>query len=336
MTVTLAAPWAFLAALVGLVPIAAAALRSRTAKRLRRELGLAEPPVRARLARPIALACLFGLLGLAVTRPSIRAQHERTARTDAEVLVVLDSSRSMLASSRPGGESRFRRAVAFARLLHASLPQVPIGVSSLTNRLLPYLFPTSDDRAYNLVLDRAVGIERPPPSLSVDRWVTSFEPLNDVSARRYFSPTVHKRVLLVLSDAETHLFDATSVLRHLERTGTTPVVVRFWRPNERIYRRGRPIGNYRATQPDALLELQSAGWVTFREADWSAATTFVQERIGVGQTASVGYRRHELSLAPIVALAALAPLLLLLVPPGLRPLRVRRRLAEAEPAPARS
>ena len=102
MTVTLATPFALLAGLVGLVPIAVALLRLRTARRLRRELGLEEPPVRARLARPIALACVFALLGLAAARPSIRVQHERTARTDAEVIVVLDSSRSMLAASGAG------------------------------------------------------------------------------------------------------------------------------------------------------------------------------------------------------------------------------------------
>ncbi len=336
MSVTLATPFALLAGLVGVVPIAVALLRLRTARRLRRELGLEEPPVRARLARPIALACVFALLGLAAARPSIRVQHERTARTDAEVIIVLDSSRSMLAAPGPDAESRYQRAVAFARRLHDELPTVPTGVSSLTNRLLPYLFPTTDDRAYDLVLDKAVGIERPPPSLSVDRWVTTFDPLNEVSVRHYFSPTARKRVLVVLSDAETHDFDATNVLRHLQRVGTTPLVVRFWRANERIYRRGRPIGNYRATEPDALLTLQSAGWVTFRETDADAAATFVRQRIGAGPTARVGYRRQETSVAPIAALAALGPLLLLVAPAGRFPrLRLHRRARSGEPASAR-
>ncbi len=319
MSLTLAAPTAALAALIGLVPIAVALFRMRADRRVQRELGLAAPPAAARLARPAALACVFGLLGLAAAQPAVRLEHTRVARSDAEIVVVLDSSRSMLASEGPNRPARYLRAVAFAHRLRAALPDVPAGLSSLTNRVLPYLFPTSDSGAYNLVLDEAYGIERPPPALTAEPWVTTFEPLNEVAVRHFFSPAVRRRVLVVLSDGETRDFAARSVLRNLRRAGTTPVVVRFWQPDERIYRRGRAVGGYRATRPGALGALRTAGWPAYSEADFGAALRTVRSAIGSGPAAAVGYDRREYPLAPILALVVLAPLLLLLAPAGRLP-----------------
>jgi hypothetical protein len=328
MSLTVAAPTAVLAALIGLVPIAVALFRLRTDRRVQRELELAVPPAAARLARPAALACVFGMLGLAAAQPAVRLEHTRVARSDAEIVVVLDSSRSMLASEGPNRPARYLRAVAFAHRLHAALPDVPTGLSSLTNRVLPYLFPTSDTGAYNLVLDEAYGIQRPPPALTAEPWVTTFDPLNEAAVRHFFSPEVRRRVLVVLSDGETRDFAARSVLRNLRHAGTTPVVVRFWHPDERIYRRGRTVGGYRATRPDVLAALQAAGWPAYPEADFGAVLRRVRSAIGSGPAAAVGYDRREYPLAPILAFVALAPLLLLLAPAGrwprLGPLRRRQ------------
>ena len=189
-----------------------------------------------------------------------------------------------------------------------------MGLSSLTNRLLPYLFPTSDVRAYDLVLADAYGIQRPPPSLTIDHWVTVFDPLAEVTTRRFFSPAVHRRVLVVLSDVEAHQFDARALLARLERAGTTPVVVRFWRPGERIFQRGSE--SYRATQPDALAPLRQAGWPAFSETQLGAAVARIRDAVGTGPTAQVGYAQDETQLAPFLALAAFVPLLALVLPGG--------------------
>ncbi len=319
MSVTLAAPTAALASLIGLVPIAVALFRIRTDRRVQRELGLAQLPAAARLVRAAALACVFCLLGLAAAQPSIRLEHTRVARSDAEIVVVLDSSRSMLAAGGPNMPPRYLRAVAFAHRLRAALPDVPAGLSSLTNRVLPYLFPTSDTGAYDLVLDKAYGIERPPPALTADRWVTTFEPLTEVAVRRFFSPAAHKRVLIVLSDGETRDFDARGVLRALTHTGTTPIVVRFWHPYERIYSRSQVVGSYQATKPHALAALRAAGWPAYPEADFGAVVRRIRATIGSGPVTAVGYGRREVPLSAILALAALAPLLGLLAPPGRLP-----------------
>jgi hypothetical protein len=331
---TFAQPLAALAALAGIPPIAAALWRLRTGRRVRRALDLPEPPLRTLAARPLALALLFCLLGLAAARPTLRLQQERTARTDAEVVVALDSSRSMLAASAPGQPERWQRAEAFARTLRRELPHVPMGLSSLTNRVLPYLFPTSDQRAFDLVLGSAYGIERPPPALTLDRWVTTFDPLTEMTARDFFSPGVRRRIVVVLSDAEARSFDAREVLLRLERAGATPIVVRFWRSGERIFQRGSE--SYRATQPQALAGLRRAGWPAFSETQLDAAVRRIRAAVGSGPLAHVAYAEDDLELAPLLALVAFAPLLLLVLPGGWLPSPQVRRRRGPRHAPAGS
>jgi len=157
MAVGFATPLAALAALAGVLPVAVALVRGRQARRVRRELGLPEPLAGLRLGRPLALGCAFALLGLAAAQPSLASQHERTVRTDAQMLVVLDTSRSMLASSSPGEKNRFRRAVAAGLKIRSRLGDVPVGIASMTDRLLPHLFPTADQSAFRATLARAVA-----------------------------------------------------------------------------------------------------------------------------------------------------------------------------------
>ena len=325
MGLAFAHPYAALAALAGLVPLAVAVLQLRTERRVRRGLDLPEPRPVPGLVRPVALACLFVLLGLAAARPALRLQHERTVRTDVQVNVVLDSSRSMLAASAPGRPERWQRAAAFAARLQRDLPGVPIGLSSMTNRVLPYLFPTSDPRAYQLVLQEAYGIQKPPPALTIDRWLTTFDSLNEGTVRRLFSPNVHRRVLVVLSDAETRQFEARTVLRQLEQAGTTPVVVRFWSAGERIFQPGA--ASYRATQPGVLNTLRAAGWPAYSESQLGAAVRRIRAAVGSGPSVRAGYAQEEVQLAWWLALAAFLPLLLLVGQGGwlrLRPGRVPR------------
>jgi hypothetical protein len=333
MTVMFGTPLAALIALVGIVPLAVALQRARTGGRLRAELALPDPPLRARLVRPLALASAFGLLGLAAAQPSIREQHARATRTDAQLLLVLDSSRSMLAASTAGGTPRYRRAIAFAQRLHRALPELAVGLGSLNNRVLPYLFPTVDDRTFSAVLSRAYGIGRPPPAPDLEHWVTSFDELGTATVGRFFSPGAHKRLMVVLSDAETRPFDAGGVLRELQSRGVTPVVVRFWRRNERIFRPDGSPESYHATQADELRTLRAAGWQAYPEARFETVVRRLRRALGSGPVATVGYLPSETSIAPMIALAALAPFLLVLAPAGQLPrLPRRRRVPKAGPA----
>jgi len=329
MTVTFDTPLAGLVALAGVAPLAVALHRARAGKRLRAGLALSDPPLRTRVVRPLALACAFGLLGLAAAQPTIREQHARVTRTDAQLLLVLDTSRSMLATSTSHGTPRYRRAAAFAQRLHRALPELAVGLGSLSNRVLPYLFPTVDDRTFSAVLDRAYGIERPPPAPDLEHWVTSFDALGQATIGRFFSPGVSKRLMVVLSDAETRPFDVRGVLRELRSEGVTPVVVRFWRHNERIFRPGGAPESYRATQADELHTLRADGWRAYPETSFDAVVHSLRRTLGSGPVATTGYLPRETLLAPMVALAALAPFLLVLAPAGQLPRRRRAPKARA-------
>jgi hypothetical protein len=318
MSIEFATPPAALVGLVGIVPVAVALVRGRQAGRVRRALGLAEPTLPSRLVRPLALGLAFVLLGLAAAQPSLVRQHDRLARTDAQMLVVLDNSRSMLASAGPRGVPRYRRAAAFARELRTKLSELPTGVAALNNRLLPYLFPTVDEQAYFSVVARAYGIQKPPPSVDADPVATTFSELSEVTSQTFFSRAARKRVLVVLSDGETRPFDARGTLAALRSAHTTPVLIRFWKPDERI-----PHETYRPTQADELRRLRAAGWPAYAEGRTGAVVDRIRAAVGSGPTAHVGFGRRETSIAPALALAALAPLLLVLVPTGF----VRRRAA---------
>lgn len=328
MTITFAAPLVALAGLAGAVPIAVALLRERRAAALRAELDLAPPPLRTRVARPAALACAFALLGLTAARPSVRTDGQRLVRSDAQLFVVIDNSRSMLAAPSAHGAPRYRRALEFAQRLHDALPQLAAGIGSLNNRLLPYLFPTADPRAFDAVLADAYGILRPPPAPDVDHWVTTFDQLGRAGTRQFFSPSVHKRLLVVLSDGETRPFDARGVLRSLRSHDVVPVDVRFWQKDERIFRADGKAESYHATQPNELRALRGAGWQAYPESQFRAVVDAVRRAVGSGPLVKAAVERRQVSIAPAFALAAVAPLLLVFVS-GRLP---RRRSGRAGPA----
>jgi hypothetical protein len=312
--VSFGTPWYALLGLVGLLPVAVALQRLRAAEALRAELGLAPPPRARRLLRVVAVALVFVLGAAAAAQPAVRTDHRRTARADAELLLVLDDSRSMLASSGRGGRPRYARALAFARRLHAAFPEVPAGVASLNNRVLPYLFPTSQEEAFQHVLERAYGIETPPPEVSFGANISTLDALEDVAQRDYFSPGVTKRVMVVLTDAETLPFRVRPVLHDLRKAHVTPVVVRFWRPQELIYRANGKTERYRPTAPDELDLLHAYGWTAFDEARFGSVRRAVSQAIGSGPVHGVSLERLDRPIAPYLAALALIPLLVLLAP----------------------
>ena len=100
------------AGLVGVafaVPLAALVIRERRGARLRAQLRLAGPgPARA-VMRGCAIVCVGILVGLTAAQPALRSLGGERMRTDAEAYLTFDVSRSMLASSEPGGRERLDR-----------------------------------------------------------------------------------------------------------------------------------------------------------------------------------------------------------------------------------
>ena len=291
------------------------------------------PAARSGLLRPAAAAGAIVLLGLAAAQPVLTRQSSRHVRKDVEALFVLDTSRSMAASSGPTSPTRLDRAVAAAERLRAALPQVPSGVATLTDRVLPDLLPVADPSSFDGVVTRAVAIESPPPRDSSVR-ATTYTALADVASGNYFDRSAKRRLVVLLTDGESGPIDAADVARALPaRLGYRLVTVRFWGSNEAVYGGdGKPESGY---HPDpsgaAILDgLASAtGGRAFEESNLGAASSALRGFAGSGPTVAVGGEsRHTVALAPYLAVAALLLLLVALWPPrqsGLRAVRLTRQ-----------
>jgi hypothetical protein len=324
---TILTPLGALVALALVLPLAALLVAERRVQRARSLLGLAPPAARAAAGTVLAVAAVPLLLALAATQPALRSSEVRRVRTDAQALFVLDTSRSMAASAHLGGTTRLERAQRAAERLRAAVPELPAGVATLTDRLLPDLFPTADAAAFDSTVERAVGIERPPPQ-EADVVATSLGPLAAAATTGYFSPRARRRLLVVLTDGESRPFGAQAVARTLRAgPGVRLVLVHIWRSGERVYSNGRPEAAYR---PDAdsrrTLDTLAgaAGGTAFDESELGAAAGTLRRAAGTGPVGEAVRVPHTTPLAPYVAAAALVPLALALRRRGELPSRRRR------------
>lgn len=306
---------AFLAAAVAL-PLVALILVRRRARQVRGAIGLVEPSMARFLVALAALLALGTLLGLAAAQPVIERTKTVRARTDAEAFVVLDVSRSMLARRGSGSPSRIERAKRAATDLRSALSEVPVGIASLTDRVLPHLFPSADRRVFETTLARSLAIEKPPPRSSLATSATRLESLASVRTQHYFAPSARKRLLVVLTDGETQPVIGARLGSLFRRPPVIEVVfVRFWHQDERVYSGGVPEPQYRPDpSSSAVLDglAESVSGSVYAEGEVEAAARKTRELIGSGRTAIRGEHDRRIALAPFLAAAALAPLVLLL------------------------
>ena len=309
-------PVAALLAVAVLLPLCALAVVRRRARRARGTLGLAEPSRRALVAVLVALLATAALVGTAAAQPVLERTLTLRTRTDAEAFVVLDVSRSMLAQDNPGSPMRIERAKAAASTIRASLPGVPVGVASLTDRVLPHLFPSVDEDVFEATMGRSLGIEQPPPKSTFLTSATKLDALASVRTRRYFSPQSRKRLLVVLTDGETQPVAAGrlgSILRTEPAIET--IFVQFWGEDERVFTRGAPEPEYLADpSARALLDglARSVGGTVYDERDVSAAIQKAHALLGDGPSVVRGERGSDVPLAPYLAAVALLPIAYLL------------------------
>jgi von Willebrand factor type A domain len=170
----------------------------------------------------------------------VRSQT-RHVRTDAELYVVLDTSRSMAASESPRSPTREERAKRFALAFRAALPEIPAGVASFTNRILPHLVPASDPATFDSTIAQAIGVDRPPPSQPI-AVATSYNVLSDLIGPGAFAPRIRHRLLVLLTDGESQAYSPERVAQSLRSARTGLIVVRFWRASERVFVHGVSAG----------------------------------------------------------------------------------------------
>lgn len=201
-----------------------------------------------------------------------------------------------------------------AKELRAGLVEVPVGVASLTDRLLPHLFPTLSGNAFASTVDRAVEIERPPPERRSSR-ATSFAALGDLRRLNFYGPSLRTRLAVVYTDGETLPFNLGELRALLIRGQVTVFFVHVWDGEERVY---GPRGDAESYRPDprsiAVLDRLSRelGGRVFTEHESGAVLAAVQSRIGTGPTAPAGRELRAVPLAPYAVAVAVLPLALLL------------------------
>jgi hypothetical protein len=76
---------------------------------------------------------------------------------------VIDNSRSMLASRAPGGRTRITQARDDAIRIRDQLLDIPSGVATMTDRVLPNLLPVPDRDSFEQTVRQAVQVDDPPP-----------------------------------------------------------------------------------------------------------------------------------------------------------------------------
>jgi hypothetical protein len=314
-------PRGFLLAVVVIVPLAALAVALRRERWARRVLGLREPGGSGGLLRALALVGLVVLLALIAAQPALRSTTSLRERTDAQAMFVLDVSRSMLAASGPHGQTRLQRARADAIRLRDELADIPAGVASMTDRVLPNLFPGSPPSVFAQTVREAVQVDSPPPQ-SQAVTATSLDSLAALGTGNYFSPDARHRLAVVLTDGETQPYDLGPTARALSRAGVTPLFVHVWSPGEQIYQaNGTPEDGYHEDpgSRQALETLaQATGGAVVGEQSLGAAAAAARRALGSGPSVEHGVVKRQRPLGPWLALAALVLLAVVFVAPLLR------------------
>jgi hypothetical protein len=314
MHLTFLTPLGGLLALGAAVPLAAYLLHERRADRVRAALELDPPDRRARLWMLAVLASAPILLGAAAAQPVLESNRNVHVRTDAQVFYVVDTSDSMRAS-QPGGPTRLARAVSVAQRMRLAIPGIASGVATLTDRVLPNLFPTSSERDFTAALAETVGIDRPPPK-GYSQTATTFAALDTFAGTNFFPTGVAHRLVVVLTDGETAPYftaDLRGALRPAPRTRF--VIVRFWHSNERIVVGGKQDTAYRPDPGSARAVATLATVTGGRAVDENhvpAAIAAARRFLGTGPVNAVAVGLHVVALARWLAGAALALVVLLL------------------------
>ena len=292
--------------------VVAFGLAARRVGAVRRVLGLEEPGTGGERVVLASLVAVVLLAAVAAVQPAWEGRSERSVRTDAQVDVVIDTSRSMLAANGPEASTRLERAKQAAIAIRAGLPDVRVGVGTLTDRVLPNLLPSPSEATFDATVREAIDIEQPPPA-GVGITATTLAALAQLPRSGTFSPAARTRAVVVLTDGESRPFDPGAVAAAFaHRPRTALVLVHVWGARESIY--GADGSVETAYRPDAssgakLASLaDAAGGSAFDEGETARVVAAVQRALGSGPTRNAGLERRTHPLGRYVALGALVPL----------------------------
>ena len=280
-------------------------------RRLRRLFALATPRRRDLAVAAVALALLPTLVAVAAAQPVVVRQQSLTQRVDAQAFFVFDTSLSMSARNGRDAPDRLARAVHEAERVIPTLGDIPVGIATMTDRVLPDLMPTTDDGLVLRTLQQSVGIDRPPPSQLYPTRATSLQALFPLANGHLFAPSVTHRILVVFTDGEASPLPVGVGYALAQQVKTPPLFVHVWSQTEHIYVRGRVDRHY-VPDPSSTNVLTQFAAAThgrvFGENDMRELGRTIHERAGStpAHTEVLGYAR--VALAPWILLAGVIPL----------------------------
>lgn len=317
MSISFVTPLGALIALVGLVPLAVLLVEESRLRALCERLGLRHPASRPSREVGVALIALVAVLALALAQPVVARHTTRKGRADAEAFFVFDVSRSMSAHS-PGSPPRLDQARRDAKELRAQLGNLPVGVASLTDRVLPHLFPSVSVNAFNATLDESLGIDRPTMSLDYgDSLGTKIGALGDLVTGNYFEAGAKKRVAVVFTDGETRDESMSSLPAHFRNGNLRVFFFRYWRADERVYDGAGQINPGYSPDPTSAPILDGLAKATssriFEPGQSGQAAAAVRAVVGKGPLKPRGRELSSFLLTPYVLLFAIVPLGFLLM-----------------------
>ena len=298
--------------LAAAVPLAALLVTERRSHWIRRLLALPGPGRRAVVPSAVALLVLPVLVGVAAAQPVVVHEKLVSERADAQAFFVFDTSLSMQASAGPGQPTRLDRAKQLAVRLRAALPDLPIGLASMTDRTLPNLMPTTDVTLFARTIDQSVGVDEPPPSQVYKGRATTFMALVPLVESHFFAPSVTRRLLVVFTDGESS--QISPVLQLTLQRRVEPLFVHVWSRGELIYDRdhGRhpdPIYQSDPTSAAALERLATiTGGHAYAETQISQVAHAARDAVGFASTRTRIDSYARISLAPWFVLGGVLPL----------------------------
>jgi hypothetical protein len=311
VTIELLSPLGGLLVLGVLLPLAAFAFIERRADRLRALLGLERPELNARLPIVGCLVAVPVLLAVALAQPVVRYTGAHQVRTDAEAFYIFDVTRSMAAAPSRGAPRRFDRAIDVAERVHQRLASIPSGVATLTDRVVPSVFPTGNDEVFTAALEDALAIGQPPPR-GYERTGTLFAALDTLASGTFYSPTARRRVAIVLTDGESRPFDVRDLRQTLAAGPRVRfTIVRVGSSHDRVWLDKTPDPNFKA-DPSSQRRTEdlarATGGEVFSPNDTDGIVKSVRDAVGSGPRVERGQLLHVVGLGRWFALAALLPL----------------------------
>jgi hypothetical protein len=298
-------------ALAAAVPVAALWLTQTRMERIRRLFSLASPRRRELAGVVAALVLLPVLVGVAAAQPVVIRHQLLGQRLDVQAFFVFDTSTSMGARTGPRGLTRLQRAKQEAEEVIPKLGDIPVGLATMTDRVLPVAMPTSSLALIHRTLAQSVALNEPPPSQFYKGRATHFSALFPLSNYNFYSPGVRRRILVVFTDGEATPLHG-SIIFELARAMTVyPLFVHVWAPTERLYVHGQVDPRYTPdpTSATALRRFAAAAHGRlFGEGDLHALTQTIRAEAGSSpvETKVLGYAR--IPLAQWFVLAGVIPL----------------------------